>query len=72
MGMVQQSLYQHAAAMDAPTNAEMERFVVTVIQKVLSNNKLAVTLYQDSSSIYQYYDLRVVVVVVVLSSVCVP
>jgi hypothetical protein len=31
MGMVQQSLYQHAAAMDAPTNAEMERFVVTVI-----------------------------------------
>jgi hypothetical protein len=31
MGMVQQSLYQHAAAVDAPTNAEMETFVVAVI-----------------------------------------
>ncbi len=72
MGMVQPSLYQHAAAMDAPTDAEMETFVVTVIQKVIPNNKLALTLYQDSSSIYQHYDLRVVVIVVVLSSVCVP
>ena len=31
IGMVQQSLYQCAAAMDAPTNAEMETFVMAVI-----------------------------------------
>ena len=46
-GMVQQSLYQLAAAMDAQTNAEMETFAMAVIKKVLSNT-LFVTSYQDN------------------------
>jgi hypothetical protein len=45
--MVQQSLYQLAAAMDAQTNAEMETFAMAVIKKVLSNT-LFVTSYQDN------------------------
>jgi hypothetical protein len=31
IGMVQPSLYQRAAAMDAPTNAEIETFAMAVI-----------------------------------------
>jgi hypothetical protein len=31
IGMVQTSLYQFAAAMDAPANAEMETFAMAVI-----------------------------------------
>ena len=47
IGMVQQSLYQPAAAVDAQTNAEMETFAMIVISKVLSNT-LKVTFYQDN------------------------
>jgi hypothetical protein len=54
LGMVQQSLYQRAAAMDAPTNAEMEIFEMAVILKVLSNT-LLVTLYQDNIIALQYF-----------------
>jgi hypothetical protein len=31
VGMVQTSLYQSAATMDAPTNAEMETFAMVVV-----------------------------------------
>jgi hypothetical protein len=31
VGMVQTSLYQSAAAVDAPTNAEMETFAMAVV-----------------------------------------
>jgi hypothetical protein len=31
IGMVQSSLYQHAAAVDSPTNAEIETFAMAVI-----------------------------------------
>ena len=53
LGMVQQSLYQRAAAVDAPANAEMETFAMAVILKVLSNT-LLVTLYQDNVIAVQY------------------
>jgi hypothetical protein len=40
VGMVQTSLYQSAAAVDAPTHAEMETFAMAVVQNVLSNKQL--------------------------------
>jgi hypothetical protein len=52
LGMVQQSLYQRAAAVDAPTNVEMETFAMAVILKVLSNT-LLVTI-KDNVIAVQY------------------